>query len=41
MDFAEGDAMYLTYGVENMFVNTGEGELWLIYTLTNVPKTRE
>lgn len=39
--FAEGDAMYLPFGVENQFVNTGDTELWLLFTITRAEKLRE
>lgn len=41
LDFSEGDAMYLPYGIENMFINTSNEELWLLFSITNVEKTRE
>ncbi|MBI4590688.1 MAG: cupin domain-containing protein [Candidatus Rokubacteria bacterium] len=39
--FSEGDAMYLPYGIENQFVNTGDGELWLLFNITNAREMRE
>lgn len=41
LQFSEGDAMYLPYGIENQFVNTGEGELWLLFNITNAKQMRE
>lgn len=41
LEFAEGDCLYLPFGLENMFVNTGKGELQMLFTLTIVPKMRE
>jgi mannose-6-phosphate isomerase-like protein (cupin superfamily) len=39
--FIEGDAMYLPFGVENQFVNTGDTELWLLFNITRAAKLRE
>jgi len=41
LEFSEGDSMYLPYGCENMFVNTGEGELVLLFNITKADKMRE
>lgn len=41
LEFAAGDAMYLPYGLENTFVNTGKDELLIIFTITNAAKSRE
>ena len=41
LEFSEGDALYLPYGTENKFVNTGNGELWLLFNITNASKMRE
>ncbi len=41
LDFSEGDSMYLPPGCENQFVNTGEGELLLLFNLTKADKMRE
>jgi mannose-6-phosphate isomerase-like protein (cupin superfamily) len=41
LEFSEGDAMYLPYGSENMFVNTGDGELLLLFNITKASKMRE
>ena len=39
--FTAGDAMYLPFGVENQFVNTGDAELWLLFNITRAEKLRE
>jgi len=39
--FSQGDALYLPYGNENEFINTGKEELWLLFNLTNAKKFRE
>ncbi len=39
--FSAGDSMYLPFGLENEFVNTGEGELWLLFNITAAEKMRE
>lgn len=41
LEFSEGDAMYLPYGCENMFVNTGEGDLVLLFNITKTERMRE
>lgn len=41
LEFSEGDSMYLPYGSENMFVNTGDGELLLLFNITKASKMRE
>lgn len=41
LDFSDGDALYLPHGVENEFVNTGAGELWLLFNITKAEKLRE
>jgi mannose-6-phosphate isomerase-like protein (cupin superfamily) len=41
LEFSEGDAMYVPYGSENMFVNTGESELLLLFNITKAIKMRE
>ena len=41
LEFSEGDSMYLPYGSENRFVNTGDGELLLLFNITKVSKVRE
>lgn len=41
LSFAAGDAMYLPFGVENEFINTGKDELWLLFSITKAEKLRE
>jgi mannose-6-phosphate isomerase-like protein (cupin superfamily) len=41
LEFSEGDSMYLPYGSENMFVNTGDAELLLLFNITKAGKMRE
>lgn len=41
LEFSSGDALYLPHGLENEFVNTGNDELMIIFTLTNAAKLRE
>ena len=40
-EFSQGDSLYLPYGIENQFVNTGNKELVILYSITNASKTRE
>jgi mannose-6-phosphate isomerase-like protein (cupin superfamily) len=39
--FSEGDSMYLPFGIENEFINTGKDELWLLFNITKAEKMRE
>lgn len=39
--FSAGDAMYLPFGIENEFMNTGKDELWLLFNITKAEKMRE
>ena len=41
VEFSEGDCLYLPFGLENMFVNTGKEKLWMLFTISNVAKMRE
>lgn len=41
LEFSEGDSLYLPYGCENMFVNTGEDELVMLFSITKAEKMRE
>ncbi len=41
LEFSEGDALYLPYGTENKFTNTGNEELWLLFNITNASRMRE
>lgn len=41
LKFSAGDAMYLPFGIENEFVNTGETELWLLFNITRADKLRQ
>ena len=41
LEYSEGDSMYLPYGSENMFVNTGDGELLLLFNITKASEMRE
>jgi mannose-6-phosphate isomerase-like protein (cupin superfamily) len=41
LDFRSGDCLYLPCGIENRFVNTGRGDLWLLFNITNARKMRE
>ena len=41
LEFSEGDALYLPCGCENQFINTGDGELRVLFTLTRATKYRE
>jgi mannose-6-phosphate isomerase-like protein (cupin superfamily) len=41
LDFSSGDALYLPHGLENEFVNTGNDELMIVFTITNAAKARE
>jgi len=41
LEFSQGDGLYLPYGIENQFVNTGNKELLLLYSITNASKMRE
>jgi oxalate decarboxylase/phosphoglucose isomerase-like protein (cupin superfamily) len=41
IEFSEGDLLYFPYGIENMFVNTGHEDLWLLFSITNASKLRE
>ena len=40
VEFQEGDCLYLDFGVENMFVNTGKEELWMLFSISNVAVMR-
>jgi mannose-6-phosphate isomerase-like protein (cupin superfamily) len=39
--FTAGDAMYLPFGIENQFVNTGNTELLLLFNITRAAKLRQ
>jgi len=41
LEFSAGDALYLPYGLDNEFVNTGDEELWLLFNITKAEKMRE
>jgi mannose-6-phosphate isomerase-like protein (cupin superfamily) len=41
LEFSAGDALYLPYGIENEFVNTGDDELRLLFNITRAEKLRE
>jgi mannose-6-phosphate isomerase-like protein (cupin superfamily) len=41
LGFSEGDSMYLPPGCENQFINTGDGELLLLFNITRANKMRE
>ena len=41
LEFSEGDSMYLPPGCENQFINTGHGELLLLFNITKASKMRE
>jgi len=41
LEFSEGDSMYLPPGCENQFINTGTGELRLLFNITKASKMRE
>lgn len=39
--FRAGDSMYLPFGCENEFINTGDGELWVLFNITKADRLRE
>ena len=41
IEFREGDCLYLDFGLENMFMNTGRDELWMLFNISNVARMRE
>ena len=41
LEFSEGDALCLPCGCENQFINTGDGELRVLFTLSRATKYRE
>lgn len=41
LEFSKGDSMYLPYGCENMFINTGDEELVVLFNITKTGKMRE